>query len=61
MKSFHVSKWLPTPGSILFTLLIAALLLYTQHANTLSGLTAPQTPSATSTTTLPVSGTFDGC
>lgn len=50
------SKWLPTPGSIIFTLLIAAILLYTQRVNALSGLTASQTPSATSTTTLPYQG-----
>ncbi len=56
---FHfssLSKWLPTPGSILFTLLIAALLLYTQRADALPGETVPDAPSATSTTTFPYQG-----
>lgn len=46
-------KWLPTPRSILFTLLIAALLLYVQRVNAVPGLTVPQTLSAISTTTFP--------
>ncbi len=50
------SKWLPTPGSILFTLLIATLLLYVQRADALLGLPPPQTSSVTSTTTLPYQG-----
>ncbi len=56
MKLNPLSRWLPTPGSILFTLLIATLILYVQRADALLGLPPPQTSSVTSTTTFPYQG-----
>lgn len=57
MKPTFLSKWLPTPGSIVFTLLIAAILVYTSRANALSENHVIQTPSTpASTTTFPYQG-----
>lgn len=50
----YLYRWLPTPGTILFTLLVAALLLYAQRADAFPSLTAPDT--STSTTTFPYQG-----
>ncbi len=52
----HMQKWLPTSGNILFTLLIAALILYTQRADALPGGSVPQASSSTNTTTIPYQG-----
>lgn len=49
MKSLHVSKWIPTAGNILFTLLIAVLLLYAQRANAFPDLSVPEAPSTANT------------
>ncbi len=56
MKTSPLSKWLPTPGNILFTILIAAILLYTQGADAFPDLSAREALSNTSTTTLPYQG-----
>ena len=49
-------RWLPSPGSILFTLLVVGLLVWAQTAGALPGLASSQKELQSSQTTIPYQG-----
>ena len=50
------ARLLPTPGSVLFTLLIVGLLVWAQFAGALPGLASPRSEVGTSQSTIPYQG-----
>ena len=49
-------RWLPSPGSILFTLLVVGLLVWAQTAGALPGLASPQSELQNSQSSIPYQG-----